>query len=229
MVTMAPPIIMTIRMVITTTVPTTIPMVPTPLTNRRFFVSSKPDLEISVRMTANKTPAKMAGFLIQAALCRGRVSQRQQHLRARDDAHDHRIGAAADLDLLLRQGIGRQAGCRTNLFRYDSLPSDALLHVLQPCRDIDRIPERSEHHVIAITDVTDDHFAAVNPDAEADRFAEIVFEKLIQISDVGIDRGCRLECLPAGGLPAGAKAEQRQLPVAEKLVGVNAAFAPGLR
>ena len=82
-------------------------MVPTPLTNRRFFVSSKPDLEISVRMTANKTPAKMAGFLIQAALCRGRVSQRQQHLRARDDAHDYRIGAAADFDLLLRQGIGR--------------------------------------------------------------------------------------------------------------------------
>ena len=66
-------------------------------------------------------------------------------------------------------------GRRANLFRYDSLASDALCHVLKPCRDIDRIPERSEHDVIAITDVTDDHFAGMNPDAESDRFAEIVF------------------------------------------------------
>src|SRR6202011_2872068 len=94
-----------------------------------------------------------------------------------------------DRDFALGQSIGRKPGGNTYLFRDDRFTSEALGHVLQPCRDIDRVTERGEHHVVAVADVADDHFAAMNADAETDRLAQIMFEELIQLVDICGDSG----------------------------------------
>src|ERR1700722_2773388 len=69
----------------------------------------------------------------------------------------------------------------------------------------------------------------MDADAEADRLAQIMFEELVQLGNVGADHGGCPQRLPAGLLPGGVKAEQRQLPIAEKLVGLTAAFDHRLR
>ena len=59
--------------------------------------------------------------------------------------------------------------------------------------------------MIAVADVTDDHFAAMNADAEADRLAQIMAEELIKLIDIGGNHGRRLERLAAGGLRGGSE------------------------
>jgi len=83
--------------------------------------------------------------------------------------------------------------------------------------------------VIAITDVSDDHFAAVNADTEADRLAQIMLEKFVQFVDIGSDHRRRLERLAAGFLATAGEPEQRQHAVTDKLVRPAAAFDHRLR
>src|SRR6202007_3060175 len=61
------------------------------------------------------------------------------------------------------------------------------------------------------------------------RLAQIVFERLIQFGNIDADHRRSPERLPTRGLPAGAKAEKRQLAVAEKLFGLTAESDHGLR
>src|ERR1700704_156093 len=139
-----------------------------------------------------------------------------------DSTDDHRFAASSDRDLLLRQGGGRYSRSDAYLFRDDRFACEALGHVLQPCRDVDRVAERGEHHVIAIADVADDHFAAMNADAEADRFAQIVAQELIQLVDIGRYLRSRPKRLAARGLRIAGETEQRQLSIADELVGLTA-------
>src|SRR2546429_685623 len=81
------------------------------------------------------------------------LHQRRQHLRLRHAAHDHRLVAAADRDFVLRQGVSRKARGGANLVRDHGFAGELLGHVLQPCRDVDGIAERGEHHMIAVADV----------------------------------------------------------------------------
>src|SRR5947207_10534777 len=50
---------------------------------------------------------------------------------------------------------------RSDFFGDDRFAAQALGHVLQSCRDIDGVAKCGEHHVVAIADVADDHFAAM--------------------------------------------------------------------
>src|SRR3954453_3669869 len=83
--------------------------------------------------------------------------------------------------------------------------------------------------MVAIADVADDDFATVYADAEADRFAQIVLKELIELVDVNRDLCRRPERLAACSLRIGAEPEQRQLSVADELVGLAAAFDHRLR
>ena len=131
------------------------------------------------------------------------VDQRQQHSCILDSTHDHRLVASADCDFLLRQGVGINSRGGANFIRDDGLACQALGHVLQPGRNIDGIAECGEHHVIAVADVADDHFAAIDADAEAKRLAQIMLEKPVQFVDIGGDQRRRLQGLTARLLPAG--------------------------
>src|SRR5258705_225533 len=88
---------------------------------------------------------------------------------------------------------------------------------------------RCGHNVIELADTADDDSAAMDADAEADRLAQIMAEELIQFVDIGGNHRRGLKCLAAGGLRAAVESEQRQLPVADKLVGLTAAFDHSLR
>ena len=107
------------------------------------------------------------------------VNQCGQRRCAADRADHHRLTAPADRDLVLRQGVGRKPCGSVNFLRDDHLAGEALRHVLQPRRDIDRVAERGEDHVVAVSNVADNHLAAVDADAEADRFAQVVAQELI--------------------------------------------------
>lgn len=139
-------------------------------------------------------------MICQSNLRRGAVldaDDRRQRPRIRRGAHHHRLVASADLDLLLRQGIGSQTGGDANLVGDDGLARQRLGHVLQPCRDIDGVAERREHHVVAVADVADDHLAAVNADAEADRLVQVVAQKPVQFVDVDGNQRSRPQGLAA--------------------------------
>src|SRR5882724_5692101 len=140
----------------------------------------------------------------------------------RNRADNHRLGASADRDFLLGQTVGRKAGGDSNFLRQDRFACEALCHVLQSCCDIDRVSECCEYHVIAVADIADDDFAAMDADAKADRLAQIMLKELIQFVDIGGNHRRGLKCLAAGGLRAAVESEQRQLPIADKLVGLTA-------
>ena len=142
------------------------------------------------------------------------VDKRGQGVRLGDDTHVDRPRAAADFNVLSRQGVVGKTRRRAHFVREDDLAAQAFGHVLQPCRDVDGIAERGELHMVAIADIAHDHFAAVNPDAEADRFAQVVFEELIQFLNMERNAPRRRQSLTAGGLPVGRQSKQSELPVA---------------
>ena len=61
----------------------------------------------------------------------------RQELGVLYGTHDHRLVAAADRDLLLRQRVGGKPRGGTDLVRDDGFAGERLRHVLQSRRDID--------------------------------------------------------------------------------------------
>src|SRR6201984_1588283 len=83
--------------------------------------------------------------------------------------------------------------------------------------------------MILIADIADDHFATVNSDPETDRLPQVMPKKLIQLIDIGSNHRRSLQRLSTSCFRIGAEPEQRQLSIAEKLVGLAAAFDHRLR
>ena len=127
-------------------------------------------------------------------------------------------------DVMLRQGVCGQPRGLANLLRKNDFAGKTFGHVLQPCGDIDRVAKRGEHNMIAVADVAHDNFTAVNAETKPDRLMQIVAEKFIQLRDIGGDHGRRFQRLAARDLRAAAQPEQRQLAVADELIGLTTAF-----
>ena len=101
------------------------------------------------------------------------IDQAGQHGRVISRKHIHRLIATADRHFRLRELIGRDARHLANFLRHDDRAIERLGHVLQPRRDVYRIADRGEHRMVAKTDVPDNDLAALNPDAESDRLAQL--------------------------------------------------------
>src|SRR6266700_6294655 len=67
------------------------------------------------------------------------LDQPRQILRIGDHAHDQRLRASADRDLLLRRIVRCKADQGADVFRDDRLAAKALRHVLQPRGDVDGV------------------------------------------------------------------------------------------
>ena len=128
------------------------------------------------------------------------LNKRNKRLCIGRRSHSDLFGAAADLDLLDRQRIRGQVRRHPDAVGNDRLAGQALGHVLQPGGDVDGIAKRRKHHVIPIADFADDHLAAMDPDAEADRLAQIMAEEPVQFLDIGRNGSRRRDRLSAGGL-----------------------------
>src|SRR3954451_9437962 len=120
-------------------------------------------------------------FVARPALrCDGVVfDQSREAARVFHGQDHHWLRPAADFDVMRRQGVGGQSRGLANFFRQDDFAGQTLRHVLQPRRDIARVAQRGEYHVVALADIADDDFTGVNPDAEADRLAEIVAQETV--------------------------------------------------
>ena len=98
-----------------------------------------------------------------------------------------------------RTPSNRMSCCLANFVRQHDLAFQRLCHVLQSRSDIDRVSQRGEDDMIAVADVADDHFAAMNADPEPDRLAQIMAEEFVRLIDIRGDHGGRPDRLTAGG------------------------------
>ena len=122
----------------------------------------------------------------------------RQFARPFDGTHPHRLGAAADFGFLGGESVGADSGGGAHFVRQQRLAAECLGHVLQPGGDVDGVAERGEYHVIAVADLADDDLAAVDADAEADRFGQIVAEEVVEFIDRCADRSGGANGVAAG-------------------------------
>ena len=118
-----------------------------------------------------------------------------------------------------RQVIGRKARLRVDLLRHHDLAAELLGEILHPRRHVDRIADHHEARGLAIAELAGDDGAGVDADAEADRLAQILGQRLVQPRDALGDGRARERRLPAAFRPIAVQPEQGHQPVTHDLNG----------
>ena len=136
-----------------------------------------------------------------------------------DDPDRQWRAKTAHLNLSLGENIKRNAGCRADDIRDDQLAIVFLGKVLQSRSDVDDLADRGGRRVLAITEGPEDDLAAMDADADFERFRQFVGERAVHLADMPIHQAGRLQGLRARLLRAGFGAENRHHPVADELVG----------
>src|ERR1700730_13311875 len=133
-----------------------------------------------------ESPAKSSVCCRQAELGGGRLA-----LAGRGGAGERQIGGptessdsqhlalSANFDFIPRKSGKIEIGTRHRLVRHDELALVLLAEAFQPACCIDGVADGGNRGGVAVSHLTDDHRAAVDTDADAQRTVELALQRQI--------------------------------------------------